>query len=100
MTLVLIQHAILLQGYQLDFGKYAKTKGEHRYLQKTFSRLSDIVSQQVKYSKIDPDTASKEIKHALMQLKLAGLCHLIYASSGAGIPLAANANFKKFKLIP
>lgn len=99
LTQVQNQHAKLLQGYQLDFGKYAKTKGEHRYLQKTFSRLSDIVGQQVKYSKIDPNTATKEIKHSLTQLKLAGLCNLIYASSGAGIPLAANANLKKFKLI-
>ncbi|MCH9643376.1 MAG: ATP-binding protein [Gammaproteobacteria bacterium] len=93
------QQSKLLQAYRLDFGKYAKTKGNHRYLQIVFERLSDIVGHQVNYSKIDPDTPSRDIKHALNMLKLAGLCYYIYSSSGAGIPLAANINYKKFKLL-
>lgn len=89
----------LLQAYRLDFGKYAKTKGDHRYLQITFEKLSDLVAEQVTYSKIDPDTPSRDIKRALKMLKLAGLCDYIHASNGSGIPLQANINYKKFKLL-
>jgi len=89
----------LLQGYRLDFGKYAKTKIQHGHLQRVFNRLSDCIGQTVKYSTINADYPARDIKHALSLLHLAGLCHFIYVSSGSGIPLGANINEKKFKLL-
>lgn len=89
----------LLQGYRLDFGKYAKTKIQHGHLQRVFNRLSDCTGQLVKYSTINAEYPSRDIKQALSLLHLAGLCHFIYASSGHGIPLGANINEKKFKLL-
>lgn len=93
------QQAKLLQAYNLDFGKYAKTKNQNRFLQIVFDKLSDFVSRQVTYSKIDMDSSSRDIKNALNMLRLAGLCKFIYSSTGEGIPLKANINFKKFKLL-
>ena len=93
------QQGKLLQAYSLDFGKYAKTKNQNRYLQIVFDKLSDFVVQQVMYSKIDMDSGSRDIKNALNMLRLAGLCKFVYSSTGEGIPLKANINFKKFKLI-
>lgn len=88
----------LLQGYRLDFGKYAKTQLQHAYLQKVFDQLPQHIASQVRYSKFDPEAPSRDIKHALKMLELAGLCTSIRGASGAGIPLSAHINEKKLKL--
>ena len=93
------QQSKLLQGYLLDFGKYAKTHIQHRNLQQVFGKLSHQVASQLKYSQLDPDLPSRDVKYALEMLRLAGLCHFIRGTSGAGIPLEALVNEKKLKLV-
>ena len=93
------QQSKLIQGYRLDFGKYAKTEVVYKYLQTVFEQLSDFVAKQVSYAKICQDAPSRDIKKALNLVRLAGLCHYINSSTGAGIPLKANVNYKKFKLL-
>ncbi len=87
----------LLQTYRSDFGKYAKTS-EHKYLQKAFDEAPRLVGSRVKYSNIDPDSKSRDIKQALNLLKLAGIIHPVYAAVASGLPLGAQANETKFKL--
>ncbi len=87
----------LLQTYRSDFGKYAKTS-EHKYLQKVFNEAPRLVGSRVKYSNIDPDSKSRDIKQALNLLKLAGIIHPVYATVASGLPLGAQANETKFKL--
>ena len=87
----------LLQTYRSDFGKYAKTS-EHKYLQKVFDEAPRLVDSRIKYSNIDPDSKSRDIKQALNLLKLAGIIHPVYATAASGLPLGAQANETKFKL--
>ncbi len=92
------QQGKLLQGYVLDFGKYAKTNIQHKNLQNIFAKLPQCVGHQVRYHRIDPNLASREIRTSLEMLKLAGLCHFVWGASGAGLPLGATINEKKLKL--
>lgn len=88
----------LLATYRSDFGKYA-SQTQHKYLQILFERAPGLIAQWFKYSKIDPNIQSRELKTALSLLMDAGLIHLIYASAAQGLPLVSSVNLKKFKLI-
>jgi predicted AAA+ superfamily ATPase len=90
--------ALILQTYQNDFGKYAK-KSEHRYLQLLFEKTPNLIGQQFKYSKIDPEANSRELKKALRLLGKAGIVHQVHATSAAGIPLKFHQNEQKFKML-
>jgi predicted AAA+ superfamily ATPase len=89
----------LVQSYALDFGKYSKTLNQHGLLKTLFPKLPYHLGQQISYSKLEENTGIREIKAALELLQLAGLCHFIRWSNGEGIPLAANQNPKKIKLL-
>lgn len=88
----------LLQTYQYDFGKYAPI-AQHKYLQRLFDRIPYLICQTFKYVSVDPEFRSREIKSALQLLQDAGLIYQVYASSAVGLPLRAQINEKKFKLL-
>lgn len=88
----------LLNTYRNDFGKYAK-KTDHRYLQALFEKIPGLVCDDFKYSKVDPDMRSRDIKEALNMLKNAGLIYPVYCTSASGVPLISLINEKKFKLL-
>ena len=87
----------LLQTYRMDFGKYART-AQHKYLQKVFDSTPRLAGQRIKYSSIDLDTKSRDIKTALDLLALAGVVKPVHMSYASGLPLGAEVNEKKFKL--
>lgn len=87
----------LLQTYRSDFGKYAKIS-QHKYLQKVFDTAPRMIGQRVKYSNIDPDTRSRDLKNALNLLSLAGIVRPIYLTKASGLPLGAQIKEQKFKL--
>ncbi len=87
----------LLQAYRSDFGKYAKSS-EFKHLQRVLDQVPRLVGSRIKYSNIDSDSKSRDIKHALHLLKLAGLVYPVYATAASGLPLGAQANEMKFKL--
>lgn len=87
----------LLQTFRSDFGKYARTS-EHKYLQRVFDATPLLVGQRVKYSAIDGDAKSRDIKNALRLLSMAGVVQQIFATAASGLPLWAQVNDKKFKL--
>lgn len=87
----------LLQTYRSDFGKYARFS-QHKYLYKVFDSAPRLVGQRVKYTHIDSETKSRDVKNAIELLTLAGVIIPIYASKVVGIPLGARINEKKFKL--
>ncbi|MDD3375245.1 MAG: AAA family ATPase [Candidatus Omnitrophica bacterium] len=87
----------LLQTYRSDFGKYAKFS-EFKYLQKVLDEAPRLVGNRIKYSNIDPDSKSRDVKRALNLLKLAGIIYPVYATAASGLPLGAQANEMKFKL--
>jgi uncharacterized protein len=89
----------LVQSYAFDFGKYSKTLNQHNLLKSIFTKLPHHLGQQITYSKLEENTGIREIKASLELLRLAGLCHFITWTNGEDIPLAANQNPKKFKLL-
>lgn len=87
----------LLQSFRDDFGKYARSS-KHSYLEKVFLTAPALISADYKYSNVDRDVPSREIKEALLLLEKAGILTRIKATSGAGLPLEAYADNRKFKL--
>lgn len=89
---------ILLNTYRQDFGKYAK-KTDHRYLQRLYEKIPGLVGENFKYSKVDPDMRSRDIKDALYMLQNAGITYPVYCTAASGVPLASFVNEKKFKIL-
>ena len=87
----------LFQTFRIDVGKYAKSS-EHKYLQKVLDEAPRLVGDRIKYSNIDADSKSRDIKQALNLLKLTGIIYPVYATSASGLPLEAQVNEMKFKL--
>ena len=90
----------LLDVYRLDLAKYGKKK-EFAHLQRLFESCPQLVAKHFRYSKIDPESTnpSREYKYALRKLNQAGLIYPVHSTSANGIPLKAEENEKKFKLI-
>jgi uncharacterized protein len=89
---------VLLSTYRNDFGKYA-SHVNHKYLQRLFAKTPHLIGQQFKYTKVADDMRSRDLKDALERLCHAGLVSRVYATSASGLPLNANINEKKFKLL-
>jgi hypothetical protein len=87
----------LLQTYRSDFGKYAKI-AQHKYLEKVFDSVPRLVGQRIKYSNLDTDARSRDLKNALNLLIMAGIIKPIYFTKASGLPLGAQINEQKFKL--
>jgi uncharacterized protein len=88
----------LLETYRSDFSKYA-SKTEFKYLQLFFERASSSIGNHFKFTHIDPNLRSRELKIALEQLTWAGLLYCITATSASGIPLEAQTKPNIFKLL-
>lgn len=88
----------LLQTYRSDFGKYAKTS-QHKYLQKVFDAIPRLVGQRIKYSSMDSDAKSRDLKNAMGLLEQAGVLFPVYATAASGVPLGAIIRENKFKIL-
>lgn len=88
----------LLNTLRNDFGKYA-SHAKHKYLQKIFEKAPGLIAQHFKFSQIDPQVQSRDLKAAIETLQYAGLIHQIWASQATGLPLNALINPKKYKLL-
>jgi uncharacterized protein len=91
-------HQALLQNYKQDFGKYGK-RVNLGLLEKIFTKIPGTVGNKFKYSAIDRDVNSRDIKNSLSRLVKAHIVHKVNSSSGTGLPLAAHSNEKIFKIL-
>jgi predicted AAA+ superfamily ATPase len=82
--------------YRDDFAKYAKGADLIR-LQKMLDHVTICLGEKVKYSKVDPDVRSTDLKKALFLLHRAQVIELAYHSSGSIVPLRAQADLNIFK---
>lgn len=87
----------LIRTYSADFAKYAST-AKHKYLKQVYETAPRMVGQRYKYSRVNRDIESKFLKDALNLLCDARCLTKICHSSGAGLPLTAGRNEKKFKI--
>lgn len=87
----------LLTGFEDDFAKYKKNAPILR-IQEVFNSVIQQVGSKFKYSNI-AENGGKPHKEALELLIKARLAYRVYHSSAQGLPLSAQINRKKFKML-
>lgn len=87
----------LIRTYTDDFAKYAST-AKHKYLKDVYGSAPKMVGRRYKYAHINPGIEAKFLKEAMGLLCDARLMFKICHSSGAGVPLLATVNERKFKI--
>ncbi|MDA1020867.1 MAG: AAA family ATPase [Cyanobacteria bacterium] len=90
-------HHRLLQSYQKDFGKYAKTS-QHRDLEACFDYVAKSISKKFKYTHVYDEAKSANIKAAFELLEEAGLIYKIKRANN-DLPLGVSASPKHFKAL-
>ncbi len=95
-TQALQVHHSILDTYRNDFNKYT-TKTALQRLQRVYSYVPAATGEKFKYSNVNPAWQAREIRSALDLLDYAGVIFKVHCTSGAGIPLDANADNKVFK---
>ena len=92
-----VQTAIT-QTFRDDFGKYARVSS-HRHLDRVFLHAARLVGRKFMYAKVDPDSRSRDLRSAVELLERAGVVRRVCSTSGAGLPLGAEADDRHFKLV-
>jgi len=88
----------ILQTYEDDFNKYGLRVNSRRLL-KVFRKIPHMVGQKFKYVHVDKNDRAKNIADALHLLELARIAFPVKHSGCNGIPLGAQVNDKKFKVL-
>ncbi len=90
-----IKHA-LLNGFQEDFSKYA-TPAQQKRMRLIFNKVPRMLGEKFKYSHINRDEKSINIKEALDNLVLARIINCAIHTDANGLPLGAECKEKFFK---
>lgn len=88
----------LLNTYRDDFHKYGKRMNT-QLCGVLFDKAPKLIARHFKYTDIDSDKQSKQIKPVLAAMVHAGVYHNIYAVNVQGIPLNGHIIHKKRKLL-
>lgn len=91
-------HHELINAYRQDFQKYAK-KFQIKYINLLFDRIPLYQGNQFKFSNISIDYRKRELMPCLELLIKAQVVHLVTHSAGNGVPLGAEIDPDKFKVI-
>lgn len=84
--------------YEQDFAKYAK-KNAIKYVDLLFKQIPSLICQRFKYSHLSSDFRKRELEPSLWLLEKAGIVHQVIHTDGYGLPLGAEVDLGKFKLI-
>jgi uncharacterized protein len=88
----------LVETYRQDFPKYAK-RHQLPYLDTLFNQIPHLIGKQFKYSAIHGEYKKRELAPCLHLLRHANMIHQITHSAGNGLPLGAEVNLERFKMI-
>lgn len=88
----------ILATYHDDFGKYGPKVDVGR-LRKVYERLPHLVGQRLKYVNIDREERSKNLAAALRLLTLSRVATRVRHSSANQVPLGAEADERRFKVL-
>ena len=88
----------ILSTYRADFNKYGKRVNQQR-VEKIFLKIPNLVGQKFKYSQIDREEKSRDLKDALHRLECARVVNRVIHSDANGIPLGAEINDRYFKTL-
>jgi predicted AAA+ superfamily ATPase len=92
------EQEILLQTLEDDFAKYGRP-AEPSLISAVFRRIPAEVGRRVKYSRLDSERRSREVAAALRHLEMAQIAYRVLHSAGNGLPLAAQAKDRGFKVL-
>lgn len=87
----------ILDAYSQDFEKYAK-KSQLKYLHLLLQHIPLQIGRKFKFQGIG-EYRKRELAPCLELLEKAHVIHMIYHSSGQGIPLGAQADLERYKVI-
>ncbi len=87
----------IITSYQQDFEKYAK-KTQLKYLNLLLQNLPLQVGKKIKFQGVG-EYRKRELAPCLELMEKAHISHIIYNTSGQGIPLGATADLDFFKVI-
>ncbi len=88
----------ILSTYQNDFSKYG-WRGNTSRIQQVFNRLPHLVGGKFKYSHVDRTAQARDVGAALRRLCLARIACKVHHSSSNGVPLGAEIDERKFKVL-
>lgn len=88
----------ILESYRQDFQHYA-VKHQQKYVDLLFREIPGRLGKKFKYSAIPGEYRKRELAPALELLVKAGVAHTVFHSSGQGIPLGADVNADRFKVL-
>jgi len=91
-----IQLSLLLT-YRDDFSKYAG-KVKQKYLEKVFYSIHTMLGKKIRYSEIDRETPSRELKNAVELLESAGVVNKVIGTNNTELPLSYHAKDNFYKL--
>jgi predicted AAA+ superfamily ATPase len=91
-------HQDLINTFIDDFSKYAGRMPSQR-LHRVINSVPRLLGQKFKFSNVDREDRAANLRNALDLLCTARICHRVIHSSARGIPLAAQENDKRFKVI-
>ncbi|MBI4861976.1 MAG: ATP-binding protein [Candidatus Riflebacteria bacterium] len=89
----------LIVALQDDFAKYRRRAPVSR-LGEVFRSIAAQAGGKFKYTGVDFESSGHSLKSALQLLIQAGLAHVVTHSDARGIPLGAQVNPKRFKVLP
>lgn len=89
----------LLTTLKSDFAKYRKRVPTSR-LNSVFESVASQAGGKFMHSRVLGELRSEQVRKAVDLLTLAGLVHQIPHSSAQGLPLGAQVNHRRFKMIP
>jgi len=92
-----VKHSIL-STFRDDFGKYGSRVDVGR-LRKVFERLPHLVGDKLKYVHIDREERSRDLSAALHLLNLARVAFRVRHTAANGVPLGAEADERRFKVL-
>ena len=81
----------ILQTYQEDFIKYSKNSAVDR-VRRVFNFVPGHLGQKIKYSEIDREEKSRDLKAALQLLIQARIIIPVFHTNASGIPLASTSD--------
>jgi predicted AAA+ superfamily ATPase len=88
--------ASVINTYRNDLGHY-DSASSLALLRHCFDEIPLRIGQQIMYSKLAPDSRSRDLKIALSVLEQVNIIHPVFSTSASGLPLAQTKNEKKFK---
>lgn len=91
-------HASILQTYEDDFNKYGKRINTEA-LKICLKKSPKLIGEKLRYTNLDRDITPSSLNKALGALSSARVLSQVFHSDGNGIPLGAEINHKKFKLL-